>query len=185
MIEELKSQTKEKMDLSIEAMKTKFSTIRTGKVSASSVNQIKVDYYGTMTDISQIASVIVPDATTIVISPWEKNLIPEISRAIAEANIGVNPNDDEDGIKLFFPAMTSEQRTASVKVAKTIAEEFKVSIRNVRKESNDKIKKALKDKELTEDESKSAQTNIQSITDDMISKLDVALSVKEKEILTI
>jgi ribosome recycling factor len=128
---------------------------------------------------------IMNDGITIVISPWEKNLIPEISRAIAEANIGVNPNDDEDGIKLFFPAMTSEQRTASVKVAKTIAEEFKVSIRNVRKESNDKIKKALKDKELTEDESKSAQTNIQSITDDMISKLDVALSVKEKEILTI
>jgi ribosome recycling factor len=184
-MEELYSDTKEKMSQAIDAMKSKFHTIRTGKVSTSVVDGIKIDYYGTMTLLSQVASVITKDATTIVISPWEKNLIQDIAKAISEANIGVTPNDDEEGVKLFFPPMTSEQRTKSVKVAKSIAEDFKVSIRNVRKESNDKIKKSLKDKEITEDESKSALTKIQSITDDMIKQLEVSLSNKEKEITTI
>ena len=173
------------MAQAIEAMKNKFHTIRTGKVSTSVVDDIKIDYYGTMTLLSQVASVITKDATTIVISPWEKNLIPDIAKAISEANIGVTPNDDEEGVKLFFPPMTTEQREKSVKVAKSIAEDFKVSIRNIRKESNDKIKKALKDKEITEDESKGALDQIQSITDDMIKQLEISLSAKEKEITTI
>jgi len=185
MIDELIKTTKEKMQSSIEAMKNKFSSIRTGRVSTSVVDDIKIDYYGTLTLVSQIASISVKDATTIVISPWEKNLISDISRAISEANIGVNPNDDEDGIKLFFPPMTSEQRTQGVKVAKTIAEDFKVSIRNIRKESNDQIKKALKNKEITEDESRLHLLNIQSITDEMVTLLETSLASKEKEILTI
>lgn len=185
MLEELNTSTKERMEESIDAMKGKFGTIRTGKVSVSSVDQIKIDYYGNQTPLSQVASIIAKDATTIVISPWEKNLISDISRAISEANIGVNPNDDEDGVKLFFPPMTSEQRNENVKVAKVISDGFKVSIRNIRKESNDKIKKLLKDKEITEDESKEGLNNIQSITDAMITKVDSSLANKEKEILTI
>lgn len=185
MLEELSKSTKEKMELSLDAMVNKFGSIRTGKVSVSSLDGIKIDYYGNQTPLSQVASVIAKDATTIVISPWEKNLISEISRSISEANIGVNPNDDEEGVKLFFPPMTSEQRTANVKIAKTMSEDFKVSIRSVRKESNDKIKKFLKEKDITEDESKSALTNIQSITDDIIAKVGVLLAQKEKEILTI
>ena len=185
MLDEIYNTTKDKMEQSIEAMRAKLHTIRTGKVSTSIVDQIKIDYYGTLTPLSQVASIIAKDATTIVISPWEKPLIKDIAKAIQEANIGVNPNDDDEGIKLFFPPMTSEQRQASVKVAKTMAEDFKVSVRNVRKEANDKIKKRLKDKEITEDNSKQALTNIQHITDDMVANIDQLLAKKEKEILTI
>jgi ribosome recycling factor len=146
----------EQMQKAEDFLKSEFAKIRTGKASPILLDGITVDYYGTQTALSQVASVSTPDATTINISPWEKNLIPDIAKAISEANIGVTPDDDEEGVKLFFPPMTTEQREKSVKVAKSIAEDFKVSIRNIRKESNDKIKKALKDKEITEDESKGA-----------------------------
>jgi len=185
MTTEIFNQTTENMDKSIEALKRDFATLRTGKVTTGIVDNIKVDYYGTMTALTQVGNVIATDATTISITPWEKTLLPDIEKAIQEANIGVNPNNDGDFIKLFFPPMTSEQRQEIVKQAKGMVENAKIAIRNVRKDGNDKIKKLEKDKEISEDESKKAQEQIQKLTDDHVAKIDEAFKVKEADILKV
>jgi len=185
MLNEIYDNTKEHMDKSLEALKRDFATLRTGKVTTTIVDNIKVDYYGTPTPLNQVGSVIATDATTISITPWEKSLLNDIEKAIQEANIGVNPNNDGDFIKLFFPPMTSEQRQEIVKQAKGMAENAKVAIRNVRKDSNNKIKKLEKDKEISEDESKKAQDQIQKITDEHITKVDEMFKSKEADILKV
>lgn len=185
MVDEILEHTSENMEKSIEALKRDFASLRTGKVTTGIVDNIKVDYYGTMTALTQVGSVIATDATTISITPWEKNLLGDIEKAIQEANIGVNPNNDGDFIKLFFPPMTSEQRTEIVKQAKGMVEHAKVSIRNVRKESNDKIKKLEKAKELSEDESKKSQDQVQKITDEFVAKVDETFKAKEAAILKV
>ena len=185
MVNEIFEQTTQNMDKSIESLKRDFSSLRTGKVTTGIVDNIKVDYYGTMTALTQVGSVIALDATTISITPWEKSLLPTIEKAIQEANIGVNPNNDGDFIKLFFPPMTSDQRSQIVKQAKGMVEHAKVSIRNVRKDGNDKIKKLEKDKEISEDDSKRAQDKIQKITDEHIVKTDEAFKTKEADILKV
>ncbi len=185
MVNEIFEQTKENMQKSIEALKRDFASLRTGKVTTGIVDNIKVDYYGTMTALNQVGSVIATDATTISITPWEKTLLPVIEKAIQEANIGVNPNNDGDFIKLFFPPMTSEQRQEIVKQAKGMVEHAKIAVRNVRKDGNDKIKKLEKDKEISEDESKKAQDQIQKITDEYIAKVDETFKAKEADILKV
>lgn len=185
MVNEIFEQTQANMEKSIDALKRDFSSLRTGKVTTGIVDNIKVDYYGTMTALTQVGNVIATDATTISITPWEKTLLPVIEKAIQEANIGVNPNNDGDFIKLFFPPMTSEQRQEIVKQAKGMVEHAKVSIRNVRKEGNDQIKKLEKDKELSEDESKKAQAEIQKITDAFVAKVDETFKTKEADILKV
>jgi ribosome recycling factor len=185
MVNEIFEHTTENMQKSIDALKRDFSTLRTGKVTTGIVDNIKVDYYGTMTALNQVGNVIATDATTISITPWEKTLLPVIEKAIQEANIGVNPNNDGDFIKLFFPPMTSEQRQEIVKQAKGMVEHARISVRNVRKDGNDKIKKLEKDKEVSEDESKKAQEQIQKITDEYIAKIDEAFKTKEADILKV
>jgi len=185
MVNEIFEHTKENMDKSIEALKRDFASLRTGKVTTSIVDNIKVDYYGTPTPLNQVGSVIATDATTISITPWEKNLLSDIERAIQEANIGVNPNNDGDFIKLFFPPMTSEQRQEIVKQAKAMAENARVAVRNIRKDANNKVKKLEKDKEISEDESKKAQDEIQKITDDHVAKIDELFKAKEADILKV
>ncbi len=185
MVNQIFEQTKENMQKGVDALKRDFSTLRTGKVTTGIVDNIKVDYYGTMTALNQVGSVIATDATTISITPWEKSLLPVIEKAIQEANIGVNPNNDGDFIKLFFPPMTSEQRQQIVKQAKGMVEHAKVSVRNVRKDANDKIKKLEKDKEISEDESKKAQDQIQKFTDEYIAKVDETFKAKEADILKV
>jgi len=185
MTSEILEQTRENMGKSIESLKRDFATLRTGKVTTGIVDNIKVDYYGTMTALTQVGNVIATDATTISITPWEKNLLPAIEKAIQEANIGVNPNNDGDFIKLFFPPMTAEQRQEIVKQAKGMVEHAKISIRNVRKDSNDKIKKLEKDKNIGEDESKKSQDNIQKITDEFVVKVDETFKTKEADILKV
>jgi len=185
MLNEIYENCEAKMQGSIEHMQREFKTLRTGKVTTSVLDNVKIDYYGTPTPLDQVGSVIATDATTIVINPWEKNLLGDIESAIAAANIGVNPNNDGDVIKLFFPPMTVEQRQESVKQMKGMGERAKVSIRNDRRDANDKIKKLEKDKEITQDESKSAQENIQKLTDKYITKVDSILKDKEAEILKV
>ena len=185
MLEKIYSECETKMQSSIEHMQREFKTLRTGKVTTSVLDNVKIDYYGTATPLDQVGSVLATDATTIVINPWEKNLLGDIETAINGANIGVNPNNDGDQIKLFFPPMTVEQRQESVKQMKTMGENAKVSIRNDRRHSNDAIKKLEKEKEITQDESKSAQDSIQKITDKYISQIDSILKEKEAEILKV
>lgn len=185
MLDEIYNQTKEHMEKSIESLKRDYKTLRTGKVTTTILDGIKIDYYGTPTDLSQVASVLANDATTITISPWEKNLLGDIEKSINEANIGVNPNNDGESIKLFFPPMTVDQRKENAKFAKTMTDNAKVSIRNIRKQSNDKIKVLHKDKEITDDENKKSQDEIQKITDNFVKIADETLKAKEQEILTV
>ncbi len=185
MLQEIYTNTAEHMDKSIEALKRDFSTLRTGKVTTNIVDNIKVNYYGTPTALNQVGNVIAMDATTISITPWEKSMLSPIEKAIQEANIGVNPNNDGDFIKLYFPAMTSEQRKEIVKQAKQMSEKAKIAIRNIRKDSNHQIKELEKAKEISEDESRRAQDEIQKITDSHIAKVDTLLSSKEAEILKV
>jgi ribosome recycling factor len=185
MLNDIFDKTKEGMEKSIDALKKNFSTLRTGKVTTQVVDHIMVNYYGNPTPLNQVGSVVALDATTISITPWEKQLLGDIEKAIQEANIGVNPNNDGDFIKLFFPPMTSEQRQEVVKQAKAMSEDAKVSIRNVRKESNDKIKRLEKEKEISEDESRQAQERVQKITDEHTAKVDETLKNKEADILKV
>ena len=185
MLEEIFNECETKMQGAIEHMQREFKTLRTGKVTTAVLDNVKIDYYGTPTPLDQVGSVIAADATTIVVNPWEKNLLGDIESAIQAANIGVNPNNDGDQIKLFFPPMTVEQRQESVKQMKGMGEKAKISIRNDRRDSNDKIKKLEKEKEITQDESKAAQDNVQKITDKYIAKVDSILKDKEAEILKV
>ncbi len=185
MINEIYEETKEHMTKSIEALKKDYTRLRTGKVQTNILDNITIDYYGTQTPLSQVATILAPDATTINITPWEKHLVGDIEKAISAANIGVNPNNNGEAVQLFFPPMTKEQRQESVKGAKTMTDNAKVAIRNIRKSANDKIKKLLKDKDITEDESKKAQDEIQKITDSFVAKADETFKSKENEIMTI
>ena len=185
MLEELYAQTKEHMEKSIDSLRKDYKMLRTGKVNPNILDGIRIDYYGTPTDLSQVGSVLSPDATTIVINPWEKNLLGVIDKALQAANIGVNPNNDGVVIKLFFPPMTTDQRKETAKQAKVMTDNAKVAIRNIRQNSNTKVKNLLKDKAITDDESKKAQDEIQKITDSYVVKADETLKAKEKDILTV
>jgi ribosome recycling factor len=185
MLNDIYEETEMKMEDSIEAMKRDFHTLRTGKVTTAVLDGVKVEYYGSLTPLNQVANITATDATTLRVSPFEKTILAEVEQAIQKANIGVNPNNDGDFIILNFPPMTSEQRQETVKQAKAKAEHAKVGIRNNRKSANDTIKKLEKDKEISEDESKSAQDQIQKITDKFIAKADEVLKEKEQDITTI
>jgi len=185
MLDEIYYHTEEQMEKSIDALKRDFSTLRTGKVTTNIVDNIRVDYYGTPTALNQVGNVIAMDATTISITPWEKTMLQPIEKAIQEANIGVNPNNDGSFIKLFFPAMTSEQRHEIVKQAKSMSEKAKIAIRNIRKDGNNQVKKLEKEKDISEDESKKAQIEVQKITDKSIAQIETTLSAKEADILKV
>ncbi|QSZ42994.1 ribosome recycling factor [Sulfurimonas aquatica] len=185
MLNEIYSECEDKMQKSIAHMQRDFKTLRTGKVTTSVLDNVKIDYYGTPTPLDQVGSVIATDATTIVVNPWEKNLLADIESAIMKANIGTTPNNDGDQIKLFFPAMTVEQRKESVKQMKGMGENAKVSLRNDRKHANDQIKKLEKEKEITVDESKAAQDVIQKTTDKYSASIEQILKDKEVEILKV
>lgn len=184
-MQEIFNWTKEHMAKSIEALKRDFLSIRTGKVSAAILDPIRVDYYGTPTPISQVATIATPNATTITITPWEKPMLKEIEKAIQSANIGVNPGNNGEAVILSFPPMTSEQRQEGVKKAKAYLETCKVAIRNIRRDANEKIKKLEKEKAISEDEAKRAQDQIQKMTDEWIKKADDTFAAKEAEILKV
>ncbi len=185
MLDEIFNECETKMKKSIEHLMHDFKMLRTGKVTTQVLDNIRIDYYGTMTPLDQVGSVLATDATTIVVNPWEKNLLSLIDSAIGKANIGVNPNNDGVVIKLFFPPMTVEQRQESVKQMKVYGENAKVAVRNDRRNANDKIKKHEKDKKVTADESKAAQDNIQKLTDKFIAEIDNILKNKEVDILKV
>ncbi|MGG7048459.1 MULTISPECIES: ribosome recycling factor [unclassified Campylobacter] len=185
MLNEIYKKQKEHSDKCIEGLKRDFTTLRTGKVNINILDNVYVDYYGSPTPLNQVATVIATDASTITITPWEKPMIKTISSAIQAANIGVNPNSDGEAVKLFFPPMTIEQRQENAKHAKAFGEKAKVSIRNIRKDANDEIKKLEKDKAISEDESKKGQDEVQKITDSYTAKIDQAVKDKEAELLKV
>ncbi len=184
-LNEIKDKTSESMQKSIESLKKDFTTLRTGKVSTVILDNVMVDYYGTATSLNQVATVLATDATTITVSPWEKNLLKDIEKALQSANIGVNPNNDGENIKLFFPPMTVEQRKENVKKAKAMVEKAKIAIRNIRKDANNKIKNLEKEKDITEDESKKSHEDIQKLTDNFTAQSDSLLKSKEAELMKV
>ena len=185
MLSEIHTHAKENMQKTLEALRRDFGTLRSGKVSVAILDHIRVDYYGTPTPLSQVASIIAQDATTIIITPWEKTLLKPIERAIAEANIGVNPSGTSDCVKLFFPPMTKEQRQAIAKDARAMGEKAKIALRNIRQEANNAIKKLEKDKKITEDESRAAHDEVQKYTDESVKKVEDATKNKEEEVLKV
>ena len=185
MLDDIYQECEMDMEGAIEHMNAQFKTLRTGKVTTQVLDGIRIDYYGSLTPLSQVATVLATDATTITVSPWEKPMLATIESAIAKANIGVNPNNDGTQIKLFFPPMTVEQRQENVKKLKKMGEDAKVAVRNDRRKANDRVKQFEKDKEITQDDSKSAQDQIQKITDKYIAEIDTILKEKEQEILKV
>ncbi|MGJ0149804.1 ribosome recycling factor [Campylobacter lari] len=185
MLNEIYTKQKQQSDKSLEALKKDFTTIRTGKVNINILDHIHVDYYGSATPLNQAATVLATDASTISITPWEKSMLKAIESAIAAANIGVNPNNDGESVKLFFPPMTREQREENAKNAKAMGEKAKVAIRNIRKDANDAVKKLEKDKAISEDEAKKAYDEVQKQTDNYTAKVDELVKNKEAELLKV
>lgn len=187
MTEEIKmylDDAEESMQKALQHTGVELSKIRAGKASPAMVEDIRVDYYGTPTPISQVANVTTPDARTLMIKPWEKNMLGEINKAIKNSDLGLAPMQEADGIRLNIPALTEQRRRDLVKQVKNETESGKVRIRNIRKDVNDSLKKLLKDG-AAEDAIKDAETKVQKLTDAYIVKVDELLSKKEAEIMTI
>lgn len=175
----------EKMEKTISVLVENFAEVRAGRANPAILNKIKVDYYGTPTPINQVAGISVPEARLIVIQPWDASLLKEIEKEILKAEIGINPNNDGKVIRLAFPELNEERRKDLVKEIKKTAEDAKVSIRSIRREGIDEAKKAQKDNQMTEDELKSAEDQIQKITDSKTAEIDKILADKEKEIMSV
>jgi len=185
MMNEIKSDAQKRMEKSIEALNTEFSKIRTGRANPSLLEEIFVDYYGSETPLSQVASINVEDARTLMISPWEKNLVPDIEKAIISANLGLNPVTSGQKIRVPLPPLTEERRKDLIKVVRAEAEKAKVSIRNIRRDANSRLKDILKSKDISEDEERRGQDEIQKITDNFINSVDKQLTAKEADLMEI
>ena len=180
-----KKNISDKMSKSIEAFKKDLSTLRTGRANPAMLDLIRIDVYGQKMPINQIATVTVPEPRTITIQVWDKNNVNLVDTEIKKSNLGVNPQIDGQIVRIRIPQLTEERRKELTKVLKTLGEKSKVSVRNIRRDSNDNIKNLLKEKKISEDERESYEKEIQKSTDDNISLIDKILSEKEKEILTL
>ena len=184
-MKEIQNTLQQQMDKTIEALKHEFSTIRAGRANAQMLDKIRVDYYGTPTPINQVGSISVPEPRTLMINPWDKSAMKDIETAIRNSDLGLNPTNDGEVIRLNVPALTEERRKELCKQAKKASEDFKVRIRNERRDANDKLKKLEKEGEITEDDLKKAQDNVQKMTDKYIKEIDTLLDIKEKDIMAV
>ena len=173
------------MDKRLSALDRDLLRVRTGRASITLLDGVKVDYYGAPTPLSQVSSLSTPDARTIIVSPYEKNIIGEIEKAILKADLGINPANDGNVIRVPIPQLTEERRKDLAKSIRKMGEEAKISIRHARRDANEIIKKAEKSKELAEDESKKLQANIQKQTDEYVKKVEERLKKKESEVMTV
>ena len=179
------TELEEKMEKAINNYAEKLSEIRAGRANPAILNKVRIDYYGTPTPITQVAGISVPEARLIVIQPWDVSVLKEIEKAILTSDIGINPNNDGKVIRLTFPELNEERRKELVKEVKKMAEEAKIAVRAVRRDGIEKAKTEQKDGELTEDELKQAENDIQKITDKKIGEVDKILENKEKEIMSV
>ncbi|HHU71672.1 MAG TPA: ribosome recycling factor [Clostridiales bacterium] len=179
------NQFSEKMEKSVDALNENYATIRAGRANPRLLDKIRVDYYGQPSPLQNVANISVPEARIIQIQPWESSLIKEIEKAIINSNIGITPNNDGKVVRLVFPELTEERRKELVKEVKKSAENTKVAIRNIRRDANDLFKKMNKASEISEDEQKNLETEVQELTDKFIDKIDKIMEEKSKEILTV
>jgi len=185
MINEIKSDAEQRMAKAIEALGNNFNKIRTGRAHPSLLDTIYVDYYGSDTPLNQVANISVLDARTLSVSPWEKNLTPEIEKAIYKSDLGLNPVTTGDLIRIPMPMLTEETRKGYIKQARSEAENARISIRNIRRDAIGDVKSLLKDKDISEDDDRRAQDEIQKITDKFVAQADANLSAKEKDLMEI
>ena len=179
------SKIKEKMEKSISVYTEKLSEVRAGRANPAILNKVKIDYYGTPTPINQVAGVSVPEARLIVIQPWDMSILKEIEKAILASDIGINPNNDGKVIRLAFPELTEERRKDLVKDIKKMAEEAKIVIRTIRRDGIEEAKQEQKNGDMTEDELKQAENEIQKLTDKSVEEIDKILANKEKEVMSV
>jgi ribosome recycling factor len=185
MYDDVMNQAKGGMTKAIESLRRELTKVRTGRATVSLLDDIFVDYYGTPTQLSQVGTLAAPEPRLLTIQPWEKNLIPEIEKAIMKADLGLNPSSDGVLIRLPIPALTEDRRKEMAKLAKRFGEESKIVIRNSRRDANESIKKLEKEKEISEDDLKRGEKDVQILTDDFIKQIDDIIAAKEKEVMEI
>jgi ribosome recycling factor len=184
-VADVKKNTDQKMQKSIETLKNDLAKERTGRAHVGMLDHVQVDYYGTPTHINQVANVTLLDARTIGVQPWEKKMIATVEKAIRESDLGLNPSTQGDVIRVPTPALTEERRKEMVKLVKNEAEDAKIAIRNIRRDANEGLKKLLKDKAISEDDERRAQDDVQKLTDKFVAEVDKLVAEKEKEVLTV
>lgn len=185
MIKDIISDAEERMQKAIEFLSKDLAGLRAGRANPAMVEKITVEYYSTPTPLNQLANISVPEARLLVIQPWDKTIIPGIEKAIMKSDLGINPSNDGNVIRLAIPQLTEERRKDLVKVVRKRAEEAKVAVRNIRREANDLLKSSEKDKLISEDENKKGMDEIQKTTDKNIKDIDMILQAKEKEIMEV
>jgi ribosome recycling factor len=184
-IADVKKSAEQRMQKSLESLKGNLTKIRTGRAQPSLLDHVQVDYYGSMVPLSQVANLGLADARTITVQPWEKKMVQAVEKAIRESDLGLNPATQGDVIRVPMPALTEERRKELTKVVKGEGEDAKVSVRNVRRDGNEGLKKLLKDKAISEDDERRAQDEVQKLTDRFIADIDKLVVEKEKEIMTV
>jgi ribosome recycling factor len=184
-MEETLMQCELKMEAALEHLSSELAKVRTGRANPQMLNVISVDYYGTATPIQQISNISVPEPTQLLVKPYDRSLIKEFEKAIQASGLGINPQNEGDQLRINIPALTEDRRRDFVKQTKKIGEDAKINIRNIRRDFNEIIKKAEKSSDISEDDSKSFQDEIQSLTDQFIAKIDDRVSVKEKDLMTV
>ena len=185
MIADIKKNVEQKMNKSLEALKTDLSKIRTGRAHTGILDHVMVDYYGSPTAVNQVANITLTDARTIGVQPYEKNMIGPIEKAIRDSDLGLNPATNGDLIRVPMPMLTEERRRDLIKVVKNEGEDAKIAVRNIRREANEQLKRLLKDKEVGEDEERRAQDDVQKLTDRFVAEIDKALQVKEADLMAV
>ena len=185
MIDDVMMQAEESMEKAMDSLYYELARVRTGRANPQMLDPVKVDYYGAPTPLNQVAAISTPEASQLLVKPYDKNSIKDVEKAILSANLGLNPNNEGEHLRIVLPKLNEERRKQLVKQTKEIAEDARVKVRNARREANDSIKKLEKQKELTEDESKDYQEDVQKLTDDYIAKVDKAFKEKEADLLAV
>lgn len=185
MIAEIKKTTEQKMQKSLEALKTDLGKVRTGRAHTGLLDHVMVDYYGNPTPVNQVANITLIDARTIGVQPWEKNMVAKVEKAIRDSDLGLNPATQGDLIRVPMPMLTEERRRDLTKVVRAEGENAKVAVRNVRRDANNTLKEALKKKEIAEDEERRMQDEIQKLTDRFVAEIDKALAAKEADLMAV
>lgn len=185
MINEIKQDSEKRMMKSIESLKIDMTKIRTGRANAGLLDHVQVDYYGTMTPLTQIANITASDSRTITVTPWEKPMVAAIEKAILTSDLGLNPSTNGNAIRVPMPALTEERRKELIKVVRNEGEQARVSIRNIRRDANSQLKDLVKDKSISEDDERRAGEVIQKLTDKYIAEIDALLVIKEKDLMEI
>lgn len=185
MINDIKKTAEQKMQKALEVLKNNLGKVRTGRAHAGLLDQVMVEYYGNMVPVSQVGNVSLADARTITVQVWEKPMMAKVEKAIRDSDLGLNPSNSGDMIRVPMPALTEERRRDLIKVVKGEGEDAKVSVRNVRRDANDQLKKLLKDKDISEDDERRAQDDVQKLTDKYVAEVDKALQAKETDLMAI